>query len=198
MRMRWLIAGIGSVVLGIGCSETKKPADPEPARIELDIGVDEKPGAAVQKVPSSTSVGPNEWSQVGDVRIRAVALTVGKPTVVEQGRESVIGEDLTQIAIEVENVSKTKKLDYYPLGFDARLSDEHGNKYVQKRLFDYHLKGAVDTVKTVHPGAPPFKDVLAFEPPVQAATVFHLSIDSPVRGEKGKFEFRIPASAWKK
>lgn len=143
--------------------------------------------------------GFDQWYTVGDVRVCVRAAKVMKvPLKTLTGREYLSGEPQLVLALAVENLSKVKKLDYHRWDEDllrdgASVTDEHGNAYHLRYRDEF---AGATRYKVIQPGDPPHGDTICIEAPVKAATELRVVL-SPLRsGEKSKYRFKIPASAW--
>lgn len=196
---------LAAVLAAVGCG--KRPNDDPalaPDRSDLQPpasgkpGDDNLPGLGVEQ-EKEQFLGVGQWSTVGEDRIGVYAVSIGKPRVVggSSNEESDWDDSLLQVRFNVENLSKTKKLDYYtPSDSRVKLIDEYGNDYRYRRFdYIYRLKDAA-RFTTLQPGAKAINDVMCFELPIDIAKVLFLTIDSP--RERGKHRFRIPISAVKK
>lgn len=163
----------------------------ELSRLEQDLA----------KLTSGKSVGVGEWSRIGDARVKITKVSVQKVQYkagLFNDSKFTSDEPLIMIWINIENLSKTKKMDYFRRsGFSGiKLIDEHDNSYGQ-RLDDEDIDGATQ-YKSLYPGDEAITDVMIFERPVDAAKQLQFSYPSLFIGDKGNHEFRIPATAWKK
>jgi len=154
-----------------------------------------------ERATAQPTAGLGEWRQVGDIRMRIDGATIGKPRVKPLfGRtEYVADKDYLLIHFTVENLSKSKKLEYgRPRnGFGshaAKLTDEHDNDYRTGPYEDDEVNGHTGRA-TIYPGDPPVQDVLCFQRPVDAATELRLTVAPYWLPGNEPFRFRIPASA---
>jgi len=181
---------------GIGCAATDRVR--EAARRVEEAKQAEAKAAA-------NAVGPGEWGQVGDTRVRVDKVAVKKPRLkfVTAAGEHEGAEEELHIWLTIENRSPTKKLEYLRwaeadfLDDRGQAVDEHGNAY---RMYtrERMVEGLKQTTATINPGDPPIQDLVTFQKPVPAAKTLWLTLDAQAAGEKGKFHFRIPAAAWAK
>lgn len=151
---------------------------------------------------------------MGDVRLRVDRVAVQKaPLFALEGAGGRLrefeGKDVEFIVwFSVGNGSETNPVEYgrwthMNFGGDplVKLTDDRGNVYA------YHtpplagsIKGGLDGgFATIKPGDPPVTDAISFDAPAGATTELRLSVLAPVvpRSYDTRYEFRIPASAWK-
>lgn len=215
------------LLVAVGCGKKKEEDSPDDSRTEADKAKEKlrddikglvrgngKPAPDTPDDPGpkveTKAAGPNEWSQVGDVRVRVTKAAVKKvPLTVTTGlsdRKEETKEPELMLWLEIENTSKVKKFDYKRWGNSlssprASATDEHGNKYRPKIHDGGYGKYVEGTFKfgsaNLRPGEKPIADILCFDRPVDAATELVIVLKPLVEEEKGEFRFKIPASAWK-
>jgi hypothetical protein len=190
----------------ISCSQSKPtpttPAPPTPVpRQPAPKDPGKKDNKPVQQPPKKdvlhyTEVG--EWCQVGEVRVKIDKVEL-KQVILVFGDQGVLASmpDLV-VWLLVENRSEKRDLDYP--GWDGfrkeEMHDNRGNSYSVSHPGSEWYKG-IAIESTLRRGAPPQQDAICFEKPLPQATDLFLSLPPIVRGEKGKYLFRIRASAWK-
>lgn len=178
--------------------EEEKPKEKKdgPQKVEPKKSEDAK---ISDPLPEVKFTGLNEWCRVGDVQVR---ITKGKvmnvPLKTLAGTEYVSKEPHLVLVIEIQNLSKVKKLDYsrWRDDFSSQVSvtDEHDNKY---RL-EYRDNFATETrFKTIQPEGAIHKDMICIEPPVAPATQLKLVLPNLVSYKDEPYRFKIPSSAWK-
>lgn len=143
----------------------------------------------VKTEPLSFS-GLGKWSQVGEERVKVDRVETGLVSDVDSEERG--GELSLIITIAVENLSKTRKLEYRrwddgTLGREAKLADSFGNEY-QSRLPNLtYPKGRPRA--TIYPGDPGVVDVLLFQKPV--ATVKEMTLTLPAQLGEGEHVFHL-------
>lgn len=99
------------------------------------------------------------------------------------------------VEIEVTNESRTKKRDYVGSAQSCIAHDNLGNSYESYRPGSrYDVFGQVNGVAAVYPGES-WKDLLIFEPPVDAADYVEILIPAKSFDTDEPVKFRIPKSA---
>lgn len=160
--------------LSAGCAG-KAPHDDGPKS-----GPDSPPAAAVSE------------STVGAVRVKLLSAEV-TTTPAEDGKGA--GGPMLLVRISVENTSTDRKVEHLswsrPAGPPPKVTDDRGNVYrPDPRVRD--VRGSVKYLTSIYPGKS-VGDVLAFEPPVEAASWVTVELDAKVVGESGRFVLRFPA-----
>lgn len=156
-------------------------------------------------VPPTPTV---EWASAetpvrqGDVQVKIVSAKVGKVALRNSIRDqdSKSKDDLLSVALEISNLSETRKFDYRTWGGDAAsigsrtvLTDNFDNRYkVVNFGFAAEVKGAVSS-ESVYPGKS-VTDVLVFEEPIGKVEFLNLELPAKQFGGEGMLRIRIPAS----
>jgi hypothetical protein len=170
---------------------------------------DESPGAPVAvRVLSPVT----DWVTVGDVAMRVDKAIVQPPVVEERASihttkwtERELEKPALMVWIQIENRSGAKKINYNGFGSvgphseSVSLTDEHGNTYAMqdhekstRRLKERGRRGPIN------PGDKIVTDVLCFEPPIREAATLTLTLPALTGKEDGKYQFELPAVAWKR
>jgi hypothetical protein len=169
-----------------------------------------KPEPKVEPKADVKYAGMNEWVQVGDLRVRLTKAAVKKVPLISSfggsDRKYESKDPELMVWVEIENLSKTKKVLYSrwgASGFDRRsqVEDEHGNKY-SLSPYDGSLSGRVEggleySTKDIRPGDPVLTDIVCVERPIDAATEVRLTLNGLPSSEKETFRFKIRAADWK-
>lgn len=148
--------------------------------------------------------GPDGTSRHGDIQVTVSGARVGKANVKSALGGEPFEEDAVRllVSIKVENLSTTKKITYSGWGGDSigvkpELKDNHGNTY---RLVSYNISrtlvGQV-AFRELYPGKS-VDDLIAFEPPVDAADVLLLELPGVHVDTLERFRFQIPKTLWSK
>jgi len=183
----------------------------EEARAEASRAI----AAAERGEPASTAAGATEpepaaetWAiarlpvRVGDVELTFPSVRVGRVPIVDAiAGESFSREDLLAIEVEVRNFSGTRKVEYRTWSkadayyeATAELIDGFGNSYPARAPSSYTARIAGATASgSVYPGGT-LRDVLVFDPPVDAAEYLHLRLEGARVGVDGEFRVMIPTA----
>jgi len=142
-------------------------------------------------------------AQQGEVRVSVVEVQVGKVKLVDFGGTGESKDDLLQIGLLVENLSKTKIVRFNRWqrgGFDrvVELRDDFGNSYTNRvsGLFSSRVvekEKEVGISNDLYPEKQ-VDDLLVFNPPVQGISYFLLTLEAKNFEGDGTLKFHIPLS----
>lgn len=149
----------------------------------------------------------NEWSQVGDVRVKIVRAKVEKVPLKSRVDKSakLSPESELVLWVEVQNLSTTKTIRYRRWGQPATggvigrtsIADEHGNTYAIKQ-FEDGIEAAHETgIADLRPNDPQLTDIICVARPADTATVLEITLAPLDEGYKETHRFKIPSSAWR-
>jgi hypothetical protein len=190
----WLVL-IGSI------GAARKQAE-EANQVSVPIaGKSDTPGGSSEK--NSTS---SEWidasqgaAQQGEVRVSVTNVRVGKVSLKGVTGAGISNDELLQIVLNIENVSKTKLIHLKGWQADefrihASLRDNFDNSYgnVTFGILDKPAD-QVGPSDDLHPGMQRH-DLLVFKPPVRGIEFLRLALDAENFGGTGQLKFQIPAS----
>jgi hypothetical protein len=168
--------------------EPSKPP-PEPAKPA------EEPAAPAKELPWF-DISRNPY-QVDDVRLRLGHVIVGRVQQVLIER-SETPDDCLGVQLRIENIGKTRKIDYRGWATSAassiRLHDNFGNPYRRREpdLLSTFV-GQVREPTAIHPGEH-VDDLLVFEKPIPKISYLRLELPAAALGGTGTFRLHIPGS----
>jgi uncharacterized membrane-anchored protein YhcB (DUF1043 family) len=136
----------------------------------------------------------------GDMKIKVVSATVGKPRVVTpEGRSAVYpGEALLMVTVELQNTGK-KKIEYAGWGTTSATNKvielvDNRKRPCARSVFRSYRPELQLTKVTVGPDDT-IEDLLVFQPPPRddRTEFLRLTLPAAAFGEKGTLNFKIPA-----
>ena len=190
-----------------GANNRDKPARaaiPRPAQAPANGAV---PPVTAKKAPKPQE-SADPWETAGNtasdnvVRVRVLSAKIGKVPLKDfSSDEATSKDDLLMISLEIENLSKSKKLDYRGwaggrIGFGgsaATLEDDAGNAYKRIGFGISKVVGQQES-ESLYPSKS-LGDVLVFEVPVDAAKTLRLTLPSKTYGGDGDLHIVIPIAA---
>ena len=178
------------------------PADPSTLALDEHAETPAAGGPVVAGNPAHKSTpGAVPWDSeaiVGDVAVRVVRVTTGTvhlKSAFGGGRESA--EPATTIWLEIDNRSKSKKINYVAWmgtisfgGGGPKMTDNFDNQYRPIEYGISKVEGASGT-ESIYPGKS-VKDAIVFELPIESAEYLLLELPSDTLGGKGMLKFQIP------
>lgn len=140
----------------------------------------------------------------GGVRLEVRNVSIGKVPLNSLGDQGTSEDDLLQVAIEIHNLSDSKKVDYRgwgsKYGFNflaASLEDELGNSYKRINFGIATVVGQVTSSESIYPGKS-IRDVLVFEVPISKAKFLTLRLPGDaldLRDASFELVVAVPGSA---
>lgn len=160
--------------------------------------------------PDSATAQASAWVdargeaiKLGDVTVRVTSAKVG--TVKGSGifGESSSDKKYFQMAVQLTNGSRTRKLEYTPwmspqlvVAPRPKLYDDLGNQYRGVDFgFASRVEGQAQGLQAIYPEKS-VSDVLVFEVPVDAAPLVRLELPAENVNGTGLFRFKIPRTMY--
>jgi len=198
-----IMSGVAAVGDGIFAEQNESRATNQ-----TSVGEGQSSGVKAEAAPSKSTDAQVTWAPAespvrqGDVQVRITSVTVNKVKLPDRfGREQRESpEPGLVVALEIANLSETKKADYrtwgddtFSFGDSTSLADNFGNSY---RLVTFGLgerpEGGV-LAESLYPGKST-SDVIVFEVPVEKAKFLDLTLPAKNFGGTGMIRLKIPAS----
>jgi hypothetical protein len=183
-----------------------RAAVPQPAR----AGNGAVPPVTAKEAPEPQD-SADPWATSGNtatdnvVRVRVISAKIGKVPLKDfSGDGGTSKDDLLMISLEIENLGKSKKLNYGGWaggtidfgGRAATLEDDAGNTYKRIGFGISKVVGQQES-ESLYP-LKSLDDLLVFEVPIDAAKTLRLTLPSKTYGGDGDLHIVIPTASIEK
>ncbi|MDB5308741.1 MAG: hypothetical protein JWO38_2943 [Gemmataceae bacterium] len=175
------------------------PAQPPPG-VAISVAPPPRP---VSTFPPPPGVWSSEWQQLGDVQVRVRAARIARaPLVDAAGRRSDSPSTLFLVWLDLQNLSPSRPREYrrwQPVtSGECVLSYPGGTPLGAPRIPDGRkLEYFGEYRQPLPAGGAPVNELLVFPEPAPGTESLTLTLDARRVDESDRFEFRIPAAAWK-